>query len=147
MLIFWAVVFFISLLGIAGLFGLKYWESAHGRVLYPNARTMSDEQAVRLKALVHIGRTELSKLPPQALIIAKRAVHRAALGTARLACEMERRSHQLADMVSHKHRFEKREPRSEFLKQVGEHPISNNNGSNGNGGNGAASGNNGARQL
>lgn len=147
MLIFSTVVFFISLIGIAGLFGVKYWESAHGRVLYPNARTMSDEQAARLKELVRMGRAELSKLPPQALVMAKKAVHAGALGAARLARAMESKSHQLADMVSHKHHFEKRETRSEFLKQVGEHPISNNNGSNGNGQNGVASGNDATRQL
>ena len=129
MLIFSAVVFFISLIGIAGLFAVKQWERRRAKVLYPNVRAMADENATKLKALVHVSRVELAKLPPQALMMAKRAVHAGALGTARLAREMESKSHQLADLVSHKHHFEKRETRSEFLKQVGEHPLTPSNGS------------------
>ncbi|MDO8561804.1 MAG: hypothetical protein Q7S05_03175 [bacterium] len=125
-MLFPIIVFFISLLGIVALFGIKHWERVHERILYPIARERADAQAIKIKELVRVGRIELSKLPPQAVVLGKRAVHAGALGAARLARGMEVRAHQLADMVSHKHSFEKRETRSEFLKQVGEHPISNN---------------------
>ncbi|MDO8481766.1 MAG: hypothetical protein Q7S75_01635 [bacterium] len=121
------IVFFISLLGIAGLFGVKHWERGHERILYPNLRDRADEEAAKIKLLVHMSKAELVKLPPHALIIAKSVIHAGALWIAHFARGMENRAHQLADLVSHKHRFEKRETRSEFLKQVGEHPLSNNN--------------------
>lgn len=133
MLVFSAVVFFISILCISGLFGVKYWERKHERVLYPVAREKADAQAIKVKELVHRGRMELSKLPPQTIVLGKRAVRAGALGVARLARGMEAQAHKLADMVSHKHSFEKRETRSEFLKQVGEHPLSPSNGANGTG--------------
>ncbi len=130
-MLFYAIVFFISLACVSCLFGVKYWEKENKRVLYPRYREMADEYAVKLKELALSGREELSKLPPRVLILAKRIVHESALGVARLARDTESRAHQLADLVSHKHRFEKRETRSEFLKQVGEYPISNNSGFNG----------------
>lgn len=148
-MLFSAIVFFFSLLGVAGLFAVKYWENKHERVLRPGLRQRGDARAIQLKELIHMSRGELSKLPPRAIIIAKTAIHISALGMARFAREMESRAHQLADLVSHKHRFEKRETRSEFLKQVGEHPMSNNNGSNEaeNGQSGTPSGNDATRQL
>ncbi len=142
---FAAAIFFLSLAGIIGLFCAKYWEQEHGSIPYPNIREKADEQAAKLKSLVSLGRTELSKLPPHAFFMARRAVHAGALTIARLAREIESQAHRLADMVSHKHHFEKKETRSEFLKQVAEHPISNNNGSNSQ--HGASSGNDGTRQL
>ena len=149
MLIFSAIVFLLSLLCVLGLFAVKYLENKHERILHPSFRQKMDLHARRLKELAHVSRGELSKLPPRAIIIAKEAVHAAALGLARFAREMEAQAHRLADLVSHKHRFEKRETRSEFLKQVGEHPMSNNNGSNEaeNGQSGTPSGNDATRQL
>ena len=131
MLLFSVIVFFLSLLSVVGLFAVKYLENKHERILHPSFRQKADKHAIKLKELAHMSRGELSKLPPRAIIIAKVAIHASALGIARFAREMESRAHQLADLVSHKHRFEKRETRSEFLKQVGEHPMSNGNGSNG----------------
>ena len=131
MLLFSSIVFFLSLLSVVGLFAVKYLENKHERILHPSFRQKADEHAIKLKELAHMSRGELSKLPPRAIIVAKAAIHASALGIARFAREMESRAHQLADLVSHKHRFEKRETRSEFLKQVGEHPMSNGNGSNG----------------
>lgn len=129
-MLFSAIVFFLSLLCVVGLFAVKYLENKHERILHPSFRQRADLHAMKLKEFAHLSRGELSKLPPRAIIIAKEVVHASALGIARFAREMEAQAHRLADLVSHKHRFEKRETRSEFLKQVGEHPISNNNGSN-----------------
>ena len=106
-MLFSAIVFFFSLLGVDGLFAVKYWENKHERVLRPGLRQRGDARAIQLKELIHMSRGELSKLPPRAIIIAKTAIHISALGMARFAREMEAQAHRLADLVSHKHRFEK----------------------------------------
>src|SRR3989344_1919439 len=93
-------VFFLSLLGIAGLFGVKHWETAHGRILYPDVRERADRRAVRLKELVRMSRGELSKLPPHVLLIAKGAIRAGALGIARFARGMESQAHRLAGIGS-----------------------------------------------
>ncbi|MFA7309322.1 MAG: hypothetical protein WC050_00250 [Candidatus Paceibacterota bacterium] len=121
MIIFAATLFFGSLIGIAALFGVKYWEVRAGRVVAPGVRTRADAYALQLKDLLHRSRGELAKVPPMLLYMSRIAVHEAALGAAQLARAAERGAHRLADMVSHKHRFERREPRSEYLKQMNDH--------------------------
>jgi hypothetical protein len=122
MIIFTAVIVFIgSLAAILGLFGIKYRELRTERVFAPAMRIKADEQALRFKGALARGRRELAKLPPTLLHLSRIAVHEAALGIAYGARAAEQGAHRLADMVSHKHRFEKREPRSEFLKQMNEH--------------------------
>ncbi len=117
---FFATLFFVALFGIIALFGLKYWEERHERVLVPGVRDKADARAHELKELIALGRAELAKLPPEAAHRARMLIHAGALQTARLARAMETQAHRLADLVSHKHHFERREPQSEFLKKVGE---------------------------
>lgn len=114
------VIFIVSLLAIAALFTLKYWELRTGRTLLPSLRVKADEQALRLKELLIAALLDLAKLPPNALRLSRYLVHEAALGLAALARIGERQAHRLADTVSYKHRFERRETRSEFLKKVAE---------------------------
>jgi len=52
-------------------------------------------------------------------------VREAALGLAASARYLERQAHRLADLVSHKRGFERRETKSEFLKQVTDFKASN----------------------
>ena len=118
---FAAVVFVLSLIGIAGLFTLKYWELRRQRVLFPMWRQRADLRASALKELMVAARLDLAKLPPAAVVVGRLILHRGALALAALARMGERQAHRLADMVSYKHRFEKRETRSEFLKKVAEH--------------------------
>ena len=115
------VAFLVSLLGVMGLFGLKYWELRHDRVLLPRLRSSADARASQLKELMVAARMDLSKLPPAGVTFARIVVHRVALALAFLARMSERQAHKLADLVSYKHRFEARETRSEFLKKVAEH--------------------------
>jgi hypothetical protein len=115
------VVFFLSLLGIAALFALKYWELRREHVVAPALREKVDARADKLKELMSAARTDASKLPPALVRLARFMVHELALGFAALARLLERQAHRLADMVSYKHRFERRETRSEFLKKVAEH--------------------------
>jgi hypothetical protein len=115
------VVFFGSILGIVLLFGIKYWELRTQRVIATATRAAADEQALRFKALLLRSRIELSKLPPNMVYIGRLLLREIALGAAGLSRASERQAHRIADMVSHKHRFERREPRSDFLKQMNEH--------------------------
>jgi len=115
------ILFFVSIAGIIGLFVLKYWEARHQRLLAPNARAAFDTQALRLKELLVALAADLEKLPPEIMHLSRLAIHELALALAALLRFLERQAHRLADLVSYKHRFRRRAPRSEFLKKVTEH--------------------------
>jgi hypothetical protein len=140
-MVFAPVAFFISLLGIVGLFAIKHFEAKRQTVIYPELRKKVDNQALRLKSFILMKRVEASQFPSAFLHFMHRAVHAGALGAARFARFVETQSHRLADFVSHKHHFKKRETRSEFLKKVREHTRNNGNSS------GAGSGDNGSERL
>jgi hypothetical protein len=119
------ITFSLSLLGIVSLFGLKYWELRREQVLAPALREKVDARAGQLKELIVAARKDASKLPPALVRLARLLLHEGALAFAALARLMERQAHRLADLVSYKHRFERRETRSEFLKKVAEHKSGN----------------------
>jgi hypothetical protein len=124
-MVFAGILFALSLLGIAALFALKRWEMARERVLLPHLRARGDVRAQQLKELATAARMDLAKIPPEAVRTARIMVHEGALAFAALARFLERQAHRLADFVSHKRGFEKRETRSEFLKKVAEHKTDN----------------------
>lgn len=115
------VVFSFSLLSIVLLFAFKSWEIRRERVLLPVLRQKADVRALQLKELLDAARLDLSKLPPEAVRLSRIGIHQLALGFAAFARRAESYAHQVADLVSYKHRFEKRDTRSEFLKKVAEH--------------------------
>lgn len=115
------LVFFFSIAGIVALFGLKHLELRRGGVFVPEWRRRSDVQAEKLKELAAAAWMDLGKMPPEAVRFARFIVHEAALGFAALARLSERQAHRLADVVSHRRGFERRETRSEFLRKVAEH--------------------------
>lgn len=110
--------FAVSFVGIAGLFALKYREEKAGRVYLPSLRDSADEKAVAFKGWLARRGKDLELLPPFAAMLARRGVHELALSFAAIARMGETQAHRLADLVSHKHRFERRAPRSEFLMRV-----------------------------
>ena len=112
-------VFFFSFACIAILFGFKLREQEGGRVLAPGLRHAADKGALRLKELLSAVQIDLKKLPPIILYAGQLVVHFAALEFARAARAASRRAHQLADFVSHKRNFQRRQIRSEFLRKVG----------------------------
>ncbi len=118
---FAAAIFFVSIAGIVGIFVLKSRELRTNRVFAPSLREKMDIRALQAKELLAAARVDLAKLPPTLLHLSRFLVHELALGLAVLARMLEKQMHRLADLVSHKHRFEKRETRSEFLKKVAEH--------------------------
>lgn len=119
------VIFFGALLGISSLLLLKRWEFTHDRRLFPGFRLATDERALQIKSFLIEGTSNLEALIPFSLRLLQRAVRAGAIAFGHLAHWLGRRSHELADLVSHKYRFERRETRSEFLKKVIEHPIRN----------------------
>ena len=123
-MVFAAVFFFGSLISIAALFGMKSWEVRHDRMMVPaRVRTRADRGALRVKALLDLARDEVQRVPPAVVYLVRLLVNETALGTAMLARTLERQAHRLADFVSHKHRFERKESRSEFLRQMNDHAM------------------------
>lgn len=120
-MVFAVIAFCISALGIVGLFFLKAREQRTNRVFAPAVREKIDTRALQAKDLLNAARADAAKLPPVIVRFTRFLIHEAALGLAALARMSERQLHRLADFVSHKHRFEKKETRSEFLKRVSEH--------------------------
>ena len=118
MIVFAGTAFFFSFAGIACLFALKLREQETGRVLAPRLRHAADIGALRVKDLLSAAHLDLKKLPPLVVYAGQMMVHFAALEFARAARTASRRSHQLADLVSHKRNFQRRQTRSEFLKKM-----------------------------
>ena len=122
MAVFAAALLVLSLGGIAALFALKYREAAAGAALVPETlREAGDERALELKDRLAQLRASLATVPPRLMRAARVVLHDGALGVAALARGLERTAHALADRVSHKHHFERRETSNDFLRQVSEY--------------------------
>jgi hypothetical protein len=115
----------VSILGLSVLFYVKHWEETHARVFVPDLRLAADEKALEFKALLIQGKEEARKLGPTSLRLSRMLLHDLALSLAALSRASERGAHKLADMVSHKHAFQRRETQNEFLKQVSDVPMRN----------------------
>jgi hypothetical protein len=115
------VVFVVALFGLVGLFTLKFLELERNYTIAPGARVWADERALKFKEFLGRSHFEFSKVVPAFIFLLRLGVHELALLFAAFARIMERQAHRIADMVSHKHRFERRESRSEFLKKVGDY--------------------------
>ncbi len=80
----------------------------------------ADALALALKRFLMDARIILSRIPPLLMYLSRYALRELALGAAKFARGIESEMHRVADLVSHKRSFERREPRSEFLKKVSE---------------------------
>ena len=120
-MLFAFIAFLVSLTGIIALFAVKYWELRREQVLAGKWRSRADVRAGQLKELMIAARIDLEKLPPEIGRIGRIVLHESLLAFASLLRLLERGAHRLAEFVSHKRGFEKRETRSEFLKKVAEH--------------------------
>lgn len=115
------IVFFASLALIVALFTVKYFEERRGARFGGRSRVLADNAALNLKdALVH-SRTQIEKLPPKVAHHSMKGVVTGALGAAHVARKIEGHAHRLADFVSAKRGFERRETKSEFLKGVSDY--------------------------
>jgi len=119
-------LFITAFLGICALFALKRWEESRGeQVVAPALRARLDASARHLKDLIEAGQKDLEKLLPTLMHVSRLSLHLAAVGFGHMAHWVGEQSHRLADLVSYKHRFERRELRSEFLKKVIRHKKDN----------------------
>lgn len=114
-------VFGISLLGIVFLLALKAWELRQGRTYLPRLRTHLDMFASALKAQIERGEALLARLPSLASFLTFKLLAFISVRLAQVARSMSESAYRLADFISHKHNFERRETRSEFLKTMIEH--------------------------
>lgn len=116
-----SAIFVVALLGIVALFAVKFWEVSREEVIAPKLRGRADDRALKIKERLLNSRHEISKLPPFLMYLGRMTLHESALMLAALGRILEREAHRLADLASHKHKFERKETKSEFLKQVTDH--------------------------
>ena len=121
------ILFFVSLLLIVLLFVLKRFEVRRGARIGESFRAQADVGALRVKQWLEAGETFIENIPLYASALARYGVHIGALGFARAARGSAEQAHRLADLVSHKRNFERRETKSQFLRDVSEYKNGNGN--------------------
>lgn len=87
----------------------------------PRVREQLDGYARILKRLIEAGEDALARLPSVGTFLTLKFLAFVSVRLARLSRAASEAAHRLADFISHKHNFERREIRSEFLKTVIEH--------------------------
>lgn len=115
------VAFSIALCAIVFLFSIAYLEAARGTVVSPRIERVFDTWATGTHTgLMHIGHM-VDHWPTYMMQFGYYLVHVAAVLVALVARAAERRAHAVADFVSHKRSFTRRETQSDFLRAVQEH--------------------------
>jgi hypothetical protein len=121
MLIFSFSTFVISIFGLSLLFAIKFWEEKKGIKYCPNIRLRADENAINIKKKIYQISERTEDFPQYILLTSRIILHSLVVGFAKIAGTAEKGAHKIADLVSHKRRFEHRTTSSSFLKQVSEH--------------------------
>lgn len=114
-------VFGASLFGVMVLLSFKAWETGREQRVLNGMRTVLDEGACALKFQIERLESVLASLPTLLSFGAFKVLALVAEKFARIARGASEAAHRLADFISHKHNFERREIRSEFLKTMIEH--------------------------
>lgn len=120
-----SITFGVSFLGILLVFLVKKIEISRGALIGGAARDSADLFALRVKWVFLVIEWYLSRLPDFLFLLTRHGVRAGALYLARAARYAEAQAYHLADFVSHKRNFERRETKSNYLKQVGEHSVRN----------------------
>ena len=116
-------VFAFSFVGVLFLFLMKKIEIVRGSLIGGNFRDDADLFAMRVKWVFLVVEWYLSRMPDFVFHYGRHLVRVGALNLARAARQAEAQAYRLADFVSHKRNFERRETKSQYLKKVGEQPI------------------------
>lgn len=119
------IVFSVSLVLTIALFVLKKTEVRRGARFVEPARASADRGALKVKGVLGTMELYVEHTPWFIGAFTRYLVHVGALSFARIARSSAEYAHALADLVSHKHRFERRETKSEYLKQVSEYKNGN----------------------
>lgn len=118
-------LFGFSIFGIIVLFVVKRIEVSRGALIGGSARDSADLFALRVKWVFLVIEWYLSRLPDFLFLLTRHGVRAGALFLARAARYAEAQAYHLADFVSHKRNFERRETKSKYLKQVSDHKNGN----------------------
>ncbi len=121
MITFYISIFGVALFGLVVLFSLKYVESTSGRVLMPRARQTLNFRALGIRRGVLVVIHTIEHLPAFMVALGYATLHLLAIVVALSARMAERQAHRVADFVSHKRKFQRRETQSVFLKEVTSH--------------------------
>ena len=113
-----APVFFGALLSLVLLFVLRIVEERRGARFAPRLRRSLDRFARTVKAIVLVIADMLGELPRISSYLLRALAVMLVRRFAHMTESISRAAHSVADMVSYKHRHERREPRSAFLKEV-----------------------------
>ena len=114
-------VFAASLFGIVALLSFKAWEMRRGALVLPGLRAALDRGALVLKQQLERIEGVLARLPAMMSLFSLQVLALVTVKLARMARGASEAAYRLADFISHKHNFERREIRSEFLKTMIEH--------------------------
>lgn len=114
-------VFTVSLAGIIVLLCLKAWEVRRARIFFPRIRARMDSGASFVKESIEALEARFTRLPSFLTYVLMKILALTSVSFARWARAASEAAHRLADFISHKHNFERRELRSEFLKTMIEH--------------------------
>lgn len=115
---FFVAAFSVSVFCVVSLFVLKSYEERRGVTFFPRMRERADVHALYLKSRVMDALEKGTHLPTFLLVFSKQLVHIAARALAHAARSIEAFAHTIADRVSHKHKFERKEGASPFLKKM-----------------------------
>lgn len=107
-----------SIVGIILLFAVKKYELSRGVLVGGAFRDDADLFAMRVKWVFLVIEWYLARLPDFLFLLTRYGIRVGALYTARIARRAEAQAHRIADFVSHKRNFERRETKSQYLKQV-----------------------------
>ena len=121
MMIAYLTVFLVSLAGIIALFAFKYAEGVTGRTIMPQTRQLLDKRTLALRSYGAFVARIIEHLPALSVAFCYFSLHMFAVLVALAARTAEHQAHQLADSVSHRRRFQRRETQSAFLQQVSKH--------------------------
>lgn len=117
-----------SIVGVLSLFLMKKVEIARGVLIGGSLRDDADLFAMRVKWIFLVVEWYLARLPDFLFLLTRYGIRIGALSAARIARRAEEQAHQIADFVSHKRNFERRETKSQYLKQVSDHKEENGHG-------------------
>ncbi len=111
-------VFYGALAGLALLFLVRFFEEARGMRMLPGFRHTLDRFALFIKRYLERVETFFEHIPQFTALLLRYLTAKGVRRFAHMTEGISRTAHAAADMVSYKHRYERKETRSTFLKRM-----------------------------